>query len=501
LRTDLEAPRSSRRGAGLRWVGLISVLGASLGVAAAMTGRPIATMFFPASVGQPPVSEPVVELSDRDAGIEVEPLQPEPEPVSDASAAIEVHGRPLVSLLAVVAEDAGRALIVGPKIDGELVSARDRAVDWELRLAAYARVDGFVYDLAAGLIEVRRPRAGEVPGLHSPEDTAAGDAAGEGAGGVAGDVTLPDPAPVLDEKVTEILRLEHADAIAIAAVLTRSAGKDGGRIAADAGANAIVLAGTKAEVARLKAVAMALDRSRRRVLLEARILEVSRSARRELGVEWSLAGDLGAQVSLSPTSTSGDSAALVVATGGQSPFEAKISALESQGRVRVVSRPSVVVLEGSTATIESVRILRIRLPDRGTVVGDDGSVSSAGGGRATEEVPVGVRLEVTPSVRAGSRIHLRIHAKSSSLGPPLPPDGIPEELSRTVEAEIEVMAGTTAVLGGLRREGRSRVRAGVPVLRDIPGLGILFRKDGKESDTEELLVLVTPRLLDDPAHP
>jgi general secretion pathway protein D len=164
--------------------------------------------------------------------------------------------------------------------------------------------------------------------------------------------------------------------------------------------------------------------------------------------------------------------------------------------VRVVSRPRVVVLEGRPASIESVRILRVRFPDRAAVVGeiDDGENLGAGE-KAVEEIPVGVVLRVEPSIQGDGRIVLRIRAKSSTLGPPQPPDGIPEELSRMVDAEVSVADGETAVLGGLLREGENHSGAGVPLLRSIPLVGALFGRRKHEQDGEELVVFVTPRLL------
>jgi type II secretory pathway component GspD/PulD (secretin) len=153
------------------------------------------------------------------------------------------------------------------------------------------------------------------------------------------------------------------------------------------------------------------------------------------------------------------------------------------------------VLEGRPASIESVRILRVRFPDRTAVVGDVDDAGVLAGGRAVEEIPVGVTLEVEPSMQGDGRIVLRIRAKSSTLGPPQPPDGIPEELSRKIDAEVAIGDGETAVLGGLLREGRSRASAGVPVLRSIPGIGLLFGKREHEREGEELAVLVTPHLL------
>jgi general secretion pathway protein D len=117
-------------------------------------------------------------------------------------------------------------------------------------------------------------------------------------------------------------------------------------------------------------------------------------------------------------------------------------------------------------------------------------------GRAFDEIPVGVTLNVEPSLQGDGNVVLRITAKSSTLGPPQPPDGIPEELSRRVEAEVAVADGDTAVLGGLLREGRSRSGSGVPVLRSIPVFGALFGEKQRSRDVEELIVLVTPHLVD-----
>jgi general secretion pathway protein D len=189
----------------------------------------------------------------------------------------------------------------------------------------------------------------------------------------------------------------------------------------------------------------------------------------------------------------GESGSIIVATDGAHALRARLSALAADGDVHVVSRPRVVVLEGRPASIESVRILRVRFPSS-NVVGqvEDGSVSS---GHAFEEIPVGVTLKVEPSMQGDGRIVLRIRAKSSTLGPPQPPDDIPEELSRMVDAEVAVADGETAVLGGLMREGYDNSSAGVPFLRNIPLLGGLFGKRVHRNDDEELVVFVTPHLI------
>lgn len=439
------------------------------------------------------------------------PAVPAPDVSSPrASAQDSLKTRPLSAWLSDVAHDAGRDLVLSPELRGDLTASDSDRLDWLDRLRAYARVSGFDFAVGEGLIEVSR----RADGSRSKNDakTAADSsavaakaqaAADAGAStvaapspGVAGTIAVAADPLVQPPLQTRVLRLAYESAKETAAVLSHAGKALDVTVTADAASNALVFSGQPAAIGRVASVAGELDRPHRRILLEAKIVEVLRSARMDLGVEWKLTGSsAGGDVKFPPQAVDAGSAALIVATHGAAALDARISALEAGGKLRVVSRPSVVMVEGSPATIESVRILRIRLPSNGSVVGDD-VVQAPSNGRATEEIPVGVRLEVTPAIRGGRRVLLRIKAKSSSLGQPLPPDNIPEELSRMVDAEVLVTDGETAVLGGLSRELGSRGGAGVPGLRRIPGVGALFGRKSEVREEEELVVLVTPRLLD-----
>jgi len=410
--------------------------------------------------------------------------------------------RPLSVWLDEVAREAGRDLVLSPDMRGDLTASESTKLDWKTRLEAYARVSGFEYSLSDGLIEARRgdgnggsTSSGRVASTTVTRggdgEASAGASTGVAGNGIAAGAEPPPPPPE-----TRVIRLVHAPAKETAAVLSRAGDALDVTVSADSSSNSLVLSGLQPGLGRVLKVLTELDRPRRRIHLEAKIIEVTRSARLDLGVEWKLTGTtVGGDVKFPPNVSEAGSAALVIATQGAAALDARISALEADGKLHVVSRPSVEMIEGSPATIESVRILRIRLPSNGTVVGDE-VVPGPSSGRATEDIPVGVRLEVTPAIRGGTRVLLRIRAKSSNLGAPLPPDDIPEELSRMVDAEILVGNGETAVLGGLMRESGQDSGAGVPAIRRIPGLGSLFGKKSKVGSEEELLVLVTPRVLD-----
>lgn len=472
-----------------------------------------------ASVGGAPVSKGVAavagDAADADAGaLDVRGIAPR-------TSAPALKTRPLSAWLGDIAREAGRDLVLSPDLRGDLTASESAKLDWKTRLEAYARVAGFEFTLGEGLIEAwrdgdsaggARPWRGRassreaaavdvVATSSTPPSTLAGavpfpaDVNGTAAAASVGSVVAAaEPPPPVPE--TRVLRLAHAPAKETAAVLGRSGDALDVTVAADAASNSVVVSGVEPGLGRMLRVLGELDRPRRRIHLEAKIIEVTRSARLDLGVEWKLTGtEVGGDVKFPPNVSDAGSAALVIATHGAAALDARISALEADGKLHVVSRPSVEMMEGSPATIESVRILRIRLPSNGTVVGDE-VVSSPSGGRATEDIPVGVRLEVTPAIRGGTRVLLRIRAKSSNLGAPLPPDDIPEELSRMVDAEVLVGNGETAILGGLQREAGQNADAGVPVLRKVPGLGRLFGKKSNVGAEEELLVLVTPRVLD-----
>lgn len=412
--------------------------------------------------------------------------------------------RPLSVWLDEVAREAGRDLVLSPDMRGDLTASESTKLDWKTRLEAYARVSGFEFSLSEGLIEARRgdgnvgsTSSGRISSttvaraVGGDSDASAGTPMGAAGNGTATRTEPPPPPPE-----TRVIRLVHAPAKETAAVLARAGDALDVTVSADSSSNSLVLSGLQPGLGRVLKALSELDRPRRRIHLEAKIIEVTRSARLDLGVEWKLTGTtVGGDVKFPPNVSEAGSAALVIATQGAAALDARISALEADGKLHVVSRPSVEMIEGSPATIESVRILRIRLPSNGTVVGDEVTPGPSSG-RATEDIPVGVRLEVTPAIRGGTRVLLRIRAKSSNLGAPLPPDDIPEELSRMVDAEILVGNGETAVLGGLMRESGQDSGAGVPAIRKIPGLGSLFGKKSKIGSEEELLVLVTPRVLD-----
>jgi len=199
-----------------------------------------------------------------------------------------------------------------------------------------------------------------------------------------------------------------------------------------------------------------------------------------------------------PTGFGGTVSVIQNSLGGLRNLAATLEAAEQEGNIRIISRPSVVTLNNIASTIRSERILRISLPNSTNIATGSGS-SAAGAAVATERIPVGIILTVTPQVSADGYVLMNINVKSSSIATSATVSGsasvIPfDELNREAVASVLVKDGETIVLGGILKDTSSESEGGVPYLKNIPIFGWLFKSNRIQKDFEELMVFITPRI-------
>ncbi len=190
--------------------------------------------------------------------------------------------------------------------------------------------------------------------------------------------------------------------------------------------------------------------------------------------------------------------ALFTSADGSKGLNVRLSQAETEGRVRVVSRPSVAVTNNSPAVIKSVEKLRIKLPSGGVSVATGQGANAAGGGSvATETIEIGIVLNVTAQASPDYYVLLDINAKSSTLGPQSDAvDEIPPEIERSATSSVLVSSGQTFAMGGIYRITEDQDLDGVPFLKDIPVLGHFFRRSGLSDIDEELIFFITPRIIE-----
>ncbi|MCX8073065.1 MAG: type IV pilus secretin PilQ [Candidatus Binatia bacterium] len=305
-----------------------------------------------------------------------------------------------------------------------------------------------------------------------------------------------------------------------------------GSVFVDELSNTIIVRDIQRGIENAKEVVRRLDVQTPQVLIESNIVEATTDFARELGVQWGyryLAGPatgnptgvnfpgtigvggagLGSGTSGVPfiadfpaaQSVANSGSALNLALGsldGAHALDMRLSAFERQGKARVVSRPRVVTLNNVPATIKSLTIIRVRLPSTGTIIntGAGGAVGAASA--ATEKIETGIILVVTPQVSSDGFVLLDMSTKSSQADFARTVDQIPTEITREANSHILVKSGQTIVLGGIYRDTFAETRTGIPFLKDVPGIGWLFRNFNKSDRREDLLVFLTPRILGTP---
>jgi len=199
-----------------------------------------------------------------------------------------------------------------------------------------------------------------------------------------------------------------------------------------------------------------------------------------------------------PTGLGGIISTFQSRAGGLQNLLSALQAAENDGNVKIISRPSVVTLNNQPSTIKSQRILRVALPSSTNIA--SGSGAAAGTAVATQEIPVGVQLIVTPQASSDGYILVHILVDSSSVAPNATVSTgtagvIPfDTLTRNAEANVLVRDGDTIVIGGILKDTAQESVSGVPFLKDLPVLGWLFKSWQTQKDLEELVVFITPRI-------
>ncbi len=229
------------------------------------------------------------------------------------------------------------------------------------------------------------------------------------------------------------------------------------------------------------------------VNLEVRILEAQRNAGRELGIQWG--GNVGG-VSVAigggpqnPAANAGSFATFITSViSGVSgvSLNATISALETKRLVRTLAEPNLTTLSGVSASFLAGGQVPIRVNDNN-------------GNSTLTYRDFGVRLEFTPVVLDDNRIQIQLSPEVSSIGS-FTATGDPVFNTRTLNATVELRDGQSFAVAGLLQNDNNLRQNQLPWLGQVPVLGSLFKSSSYQKQETELVVIVTPRLVQ-PAVP
>ena len=470
---------------------------------------------FPAPESHPLVPDTAPsEASFRDEERVPEPASSQP-PYSGQKISLHFKEADIRDILRILADVSGLNIVATEDVTGR-VMLRLVDVPWDQALAVVLHANGLERAQSGNIVTISTAARLEAEQHRAPLETVYVK---------VNYVKATDIASLIGRQ-TEI---RDAAAGAPSSPTRRDQGKEAqialmsprGTIVADGPSNVVIIRDVPENIEAVRELIRNVDIQTPQVLIESYIVIASENINRSLGIQWGYqyaAGpETGKSTGLNLPGRTGTGGIPFIAnfpalTGtstldhflgsidGTHSLNARLSALESEGKARVVSRPRVVTLNNGEALITSRREVRVPVTSGNLTVGGDGT---SGGGEAFEEFDVGITLKVTPQISSDGFVLLDIEAESSELADPsvtTTADSstvlrIPDVLSRTTNSQVLVRAGSTFVLGGILQDNLDRRESGIPYLRRAPGIGWLFKGKVDRRTKDELLIFLTPKIV------
>ncbi len=468
--------------------------------------------------------EQLAYQSDNDFTIEINPAAE----TTDAESSLfsetkEYEGQRLTlnfqdietrAVLQLLAETSGKNIVVSDTVQGN-VTLRLRNVPWDQALDIVMTTKG---------LDMRQN--GNVIMVAPAEEIAARETA---------DLEAQLAIAELEPVYSEFLQVNYAKAADLAGLIA-GAGEgsmlsERGSIAVDDRTNTLLIQDTAERLQNIRRMVRTLDIPIKQVLIESRIVIVNDDFSRDIGVRLGLTGfDLGSDTLTTysgsgqgtdtminsalenladpangtpfpieiPTLTNRYNVALPIANpagrialailGDDYLVDLELSALEAEGRGEIVSTPRVITANQKEANIEQ----GVEIPYQ----------QSASSGATTIQFKKAVlSLTVTPQITPDNNIIMDLRVHKDNVGDIISTGGlggtVPSIDTRAVETQVLVRDGQTVVLGGIYETERRETINKVPLLGDIPYLGAAFRSKQRTNNKAELLIFVTPRILEE----
>ncbi|MDP7455305.1 MAG: type II secretion system secretin GspD [Gammaproteobacteria bacterium] len=271
---------------------------------------------------------------------------------------------------------------------------------------------------------------------------------------------------------------------------------------ADENNNAIVIKASLTDYAKIEKVIQKLDILPLQVLIETTIADVTLSDELSLGVEWFFKNELSNYSGKGLLDLSASGIGPVVPGFSYSIVDSSdilrgvLNTLASESRATIISSPSLMVLDNHTAEIRVGDQVPVRTSEASSIAqsGDNNTIIAS----TIQYRDTGVILTVTPRVNISGMVVLDITQDVNDVAQTTT-SGIdsPTINQRRIQTTVAVNSGDSIALGGLIREGTTDSTSGIPGLRNLPGIGWLFRSNGTRTTRTEALVLISPTVIGD----
>jgi type IV pilus assembly protein PilQ len=419
---------------------------------------------------------------------------PEAKKYTGQPISLDFQGADLRAVLRVFSEISGLNVVIDPSIQGSVdVALRD--VPWDQALEIILRANKLGYSLDGTIVRIA-PLA-----VLSEEEAQRRKLVDEQA---------------LSGRLQVLTRtLSYAKAEDVAPLLTKTVLSSRGQVQTDARTNTLIINDLPERLTQAIDLIATLDQAQPQVEIEARIVRTSRTFARELGVQWGVGarasqalgntlplafpnqGSITGRTGGAQGDTATDAANTAVNLGVQNAASAiglalgsvngavnldvALSALESQGRGRLLSTPRVATQNNIEAEITQ----GVQIPIQ-TVANNTVTVSFK---------DAALTLKVTPQITAANTVIMRISVENATPDFDRSVNGIPPINTQRATTQVLVLSGETTVIGGIYVSQESTTQARTPGLNRLPLLGWLFKRDVVNDESNELLIFITPRIV------
>jgi type IV pilus assembly protein PilQ len=415
-------------------------------------------------VTPPPAQQPPVQETPSQISINTPPSQQDIQrgrPVS-----LDVQNAEISTVLRSLASFSGANIVASPRVTGK-VTVKLEDVPWVEALGVILRAHSFDYVEENGIYRV-----------DTAEELRQESLAQKKAQRQVAELTELQ----LGKMTLRYASAEESRA-ALEEMLTQR-----GTIDVDVRTNSLLINDIPERVALIEEMARQLDSQTPQVEINARLIDIDTKATQELGITWGISnfradgnnivGGAGVNSALQDPAGS----LMLGSVQSYGDLLMKVEALERDNRAKLISNPVLTTTDNREARI----LVGQKIP---LIVADEA------GNAITQLTTIGIQLAVTPHINGEETITLDIHNEISDLSSEATVQG--GVIINTNESDTRVVVdnGETAIIAGLIRDVESYFTSGVPVLKDIPLLGALFRHSSKTNAARELVIFVTPRIV------
>lgn len=386
-----------------------------------------------------------------------------------------------------IADQSGVNMIISDDVNGK-ISIKLRKIPWDQALVTVLRAKKLGYVRQGSVL-----RISSLTELRNETETAR---------------QVVEAQKALEPLKIKVIPLNYGDPADLVNNLTKFVSKGRGNVAIDKQTNSLVITDTEEVLERLSALVKELDIQIPQVMIEGKIVEATTQFTQSIGINWGLTG---AQTQLSPSGGSNGGPINLTPTLNVQPFDlqttqaqvlslglqvgtldvlgslsARIALAENESIAKVLSSPRIVTMNRQLASIQQKS--------------EDLTLTTAVNGNTTtttvNRTPYILELKVTPQITADGSVVMDMSVQREFLGPAvIAANGAHAVFSRDAKTKVLVRSGQTAVIGGIYQNDNTQIDNGVPVLKDVPVIGWLFKSRTTDTKKNELLIFLTPRIL------